>query len=97
MTPGGAPVQLTRSTTDAVQAESYFPDVERFLYKGKNDPRVLKQESDDIVAALKARGVPVEYIVVDREGHGFVNKANEIRGDKAILDFLDKYLALSAS
>ncbi len=63
------------------------------VLQGKNDPRVLKQESDDIVAAVKAHGIPTEYIVFDDEGHGFQNKANEIRGDKAILDFLDKYLA----
>jgi len=63
------------------------------VLQGKNDPRVLKQESDDIVAAVKARGIPAEYIVFDDEGHGFANKANEIRGDKAILDFLDTYLA----
>jgi len=34
----------------------------------------------------------VEYVVFDNEGHGFTKKANEIRGNKAILDFLDKYL-----
>jgi dipeptidyl aminopeptidase/acylaminoacyl peptidase len=67
------------------------------VLQGKNDPRVLKQESDDIVAAVKARGVPVEYVVFDDEGHGFVNTANEIRGNKAILEFLDKYLASSAN
>jgi dipeptidyl aminopeptidase/acylaminoacyl peptidase len=67
------------------------------VLQGKNDPRVLKQESDDIVAAVKARGIPVEYIVFDDEGHGFVNKANEIRGDKAILAFLDKYLGNGAN
>jgi dipeptidyl aminopeptidase/acylaminoacyl peptidase len=34
----------------------------------------------------------VEYAVFDNEGHGFTKKANEIRGNKAILGFLDKYL-----
>ena len=37
---------------------------------GANDPRVLKAESDDIVAAAKKNGVPVEY-VASPEGHGF--------------------------
>ena len=32
------------------------------------------------------------HVVFDNEGHGFTKKANEIRGNKAILDFLDKYL-----
>jgi dipeptidyl aminopeptidase/acylaminoacyl peptidase len=53
---------------------------------------VLKVESDEIVEAVKKNGVPVEYIVFDDEGHGFVKKENEIEGYKAILDFLDKHL-----
>jgi dipeptidyl aminopeptidase/acylaminoacyl peptidase len=62
------------------------------VLQGANDPRVLKVESDDIVEAVKNKGVPVEYVVFDDEGHGFVNKENEIKGYKAILDFLNKYL-----
>jgi dipeptidyl aminopeptidase/acylaminoacyl peptidase len=62
------------------------------VLQGANDPRVLKVESDEIVEAAKKNGVPVEYIVFDDEGHGFVNKENEIKGYKAILDFLNKYL-----
>jgi dipeptidyl aminopeptidase/acylaminoacyl peptidase len=62
------------------------------VLQGANDPRVLKVESDEIVEAVKKNGVPVEYIVFDDEGHGFVNKDNEIKGYKAILDFLNKYL-----
>jgi dipeptidyl aminopeptidase/acylaminoacyl peptidase len=44
------------------------------------------------VAAIKKKKGVVEYVVFDNEGHGFTKKANEIRGNKAILDFLDKYL-----
>lgn len=62
------------------------------VLQGKNDPRVIKPESDEIVEAVKKKGGVVEYIVFDNEGHGFTKKANEIRGYKAILDFLDKYL-----
>jgi dipeptidyl aminopeptidase/acylaminoacyl peptidase len=62
------------------------------VLQGANDPRVIKPESDDIVEAVKANGVPVEYIVFEDEGHGFLKKENEIKGYKAILDFLDKYL-----
>jgi dipeptidyl aminopeptidase/acylaminoacyl peptidase len=62
------------------------------VLQGANDPRVIKVESDEIVEAVKKNGVPVEYIVFDDEGHGFVNKDNEIKGYKAILDFLNKYL-----
>jgi dipeptidyl aminopeptidase/acylaminoacyl peptidase len=62
------------------------------VLQGKNDPRVIKPESDEVVEAVKKKGGVVEYVVFDDEGHGFTKKANEIRGYKAILDFLDKYL-----
>ncbi|MCI0690597.1 S9 family peptidase [candidate division KSB1 bacterium] len=62
------------------------------VLQGANDPRVLKVESDEIVEAVKKNGVPVEYVVFDDEGHGFMKKENEIEGYKAILYFLDKHL-----
>ncbi len=48
-------------------------------------------ESDDIVAAVKKSGVPVEYLVFDDEGHGFTKKKNQIAGWRAILEFLDTH------
>jgi dipeptidyl aminopeptidase/acylaminoacyl peptidase len=62
------------------------------VLQGANDPRVLQVESDEIVAAARKRGTPVEYIVFPDEGHGFVKKANQEKGYKAVLDFLDRYL-----
>lgn len=62
------------------------------VLQGANDPRVLKVESDDIVAAVRERGVPVEYLVFDDEGHGFVKKENQLEGWEAILRFLDQHL-----
>jgi dipeptidyl aminopeptidase/acylaminoacyl peptidase len=62
------------------------------VLQGAQDPRVLKVESDEIVEAAKANGVPVEYVVFDDEGHGFVKKENQIEAYGKILEFLDKYL-----
>ncbi|MCZ6835663.1 MAG: alpha/beta fold hydrolase [Planctomycetota bacterium] len=62
------------------------------VVQGANDVRVLKAESDDLVAAVQANGVPVEYIVFDDEGHGFRNKQNRITAAMAYRDFLDRYL-----
>jgi dipeptidyl aminopeptidase/acylaminoacyl peptidase len=62
------------------------------VLQGANDPRVLKVESDEIVAAAQKNGVPVEYVIFPDEGHGFVKKSNEIRGYTAVITFLDKYL-----
>jgi dipeptidyl aminopeptidase/acylaminoacyl peptidase len=62
------------------------------VLQGANDVRVLPVESDEIVAGVKANGVPVEYVVFDDEGHGFRKKENEIEGYGKVLVFLDKYL-----
>lgn len=62
------------------------------VLQGANDPRVLKVESDEIVAALEKNNVPVEYIVFPDEGHGFMKKENRIKGYQAVLDFLEQYL-----
>jgi dipeptidyl aminopeptidase/acylaminoacyl peptidase len=67
------------------------------VLQGANDPRVIKPESDDIVKAIQKKGGVVEYVIFDNEGHGFTKKENEIKGDQAILEFLDKYLKGSAT
>lgn len=62
------------------------------VLQGSNDPRVLKVESDEIVEAAKANGVPVEYVIFPDEGHGFLKKENNIKTSEAILKFLDIHL-----
>jgi dipeptidyl aminopeptidase/acylaminoacyl peptidase len=61
------------------------------VIQGANDPRVVKAESDQIVQALRDKGVDVEYIVFDDEGHGFMKKENEILAYRRIVEFLDKH------
>lgn len=62
------------------------------ILQGANDPRVIKVESDDMVAAIKKKGGIVEYMVFPDEGHGFTKRENQIKGYGAILVFLDEYL-----
>jgi dipeptidyl aminopeptidase/acylaminoacyl peptidase len=62
------------------------------VLQGAQDPRVLRVESDEIVEAARANGVPVEYVLFEDEGHGFVKKENQIEANGRILKFLDKYL-----
>ncbi|MEI6851433.1 MAG: S9 family peptidase [Bacteroidota bacterium] len=64
-----------------------------FIAQGANDPRVNKNESDQMVAALKARGVEVEYMVKNDEGHGFHNQNNQYDFYGAMEKFLAKYMA----
>ncbi len=63
-----------------------------FIAQGANDPRVNKAESDQMVEALKKRGVDVEYMVKNDEGHGFYNQNNRFDFYGAMEKFLDKHL-----
>ena len=67
------------------------------VIQGANDPRVLQVESDEMVAALEANGVPVEYVLFPDEGHGFRNRENRIAASEAYLAFLKKHLPARAS
>ncbi|GGH73859.1 hypothetical protein GCM10007096_01520 [Pullulanibacillus pueri] len=61
------------------------------VIQGANDPRVVKAESDQIVAALKEQGTEVEYLIFEDEGHGFSKKSNEIEAYSRVLEFFEKH------
>jgi dipeptidyl aminopeptidase/acylaminoacyl peptidase len=70
---------------DRALLEQYSPyaQVDRisaplFVYQGQNDPRVPREESDQIVASLRARRIPVEYMVMPNEGHSADRKESRI-------------------
>ncbi len=46
--------------------------------QGANDPRVKQAESDQIVAAMQAKGIPVTYVLYPDEGHGFARPENNL-------------------
>ena len=62
------------------------------VLQGSQDPRVLQIESDEIVAGVRKNGVPVEYVLFEDEGHGFVKKENQIEAYSKVLEFLEIYL-----
>lgn len=63
-----------------------------FIAQGANDPRVVKSESDQMVEAMKSRGVTVEYMVKDNEGHGFRNEENKFEFYGAMERFLGEHI-----
>lgn len=62
------------------------------VLQGANDRRVLPAESADLVAAAKAAGAQVEYVLFPDEGHGFAKKDNRLKAYRAMLDFLARHL-----
>lgn len=62
------------------------------VIQGANDTKVPQSESDQIIAKVKANGVPTEYILFNDEGHGIRKNKNKITALKGIESFLKKYL-----
>ncbi len=78
-------------------AESPLTDAKEIVtplvvVQGKNDPRVNIRESNQIVAAVRDNGKPVEYLVAPDEGHGFARPINNLAMVTAMEQFFAKYL-----
>lgn len=63
-----------------------------FIAQGAKDPRVNVDESDQVVAAMKERGIEVQYLVKENEGHGFRNEENRFEFYEAMEKFLDQHI-----
>ena len=68
-----------------------------FVAQGANDPRVNINESNQIVSALRKRGITIEYMVKQNEGHGFSNQENQFDFYSAMEKFLEQHLNHSGS
>lgn len=60
--------------------------------QGANDPRVKQAESDQIVKAMQAKGLPVTYVLFPDEGHGFARPENNLAFFAAAEAFLSAHL-----
>jgi dipeptidyl aminopeptidase/acylaminoacyl peptidase len=62
------------------------------IAQGANDPRVKQAESEQIVDAMRSRGIPHEYLLFPDEGHGFVKPGNRLKFYAAAEKFLATHL-----
>lgn len=67
-----------------------------FVIQGQNDPRVVEQESSDVVDELRALGKNVEYLVFEDEGHDVLKLHNRVRCYDVITSFFSKHLGQPA-
>jgi dipeptidyl aminopeptidase/acylaminoacyl peptidase len=67
------------------------------IMQGANDPRVKQAESDQIVAAARARNLPVTYVLYPDEGHGFSLPANRISSYAIVEAFLAEHMGNAGS
>ncbi|MCA0176702.1 MAG: S9 family peptidase [Proteobacteria bacterium] len=86
------PVQKKRleATSPALHADKIKTPL--LVVQGAKDPRVKQAESDQMVEALRKRGVAVEYMVKDNEGHGFANEENRFEFYGAMERFFGQHL-----
>ncbi len=82
--------EMLAATSPALHADNIR--VPLLVAQGANDPRVNKAESDQMVNALRERGIEVEYMVKEDEGHGFHNQENRYDFYRAMERFLSKHL-----
>lgn len=64
------------------------------IAQGAKDPRVNQAESDQMVAALQEKGIAVDYLLKENEGHGFHNEENKFEFYARMEAFLEKHMAL---
>jgi len=62
------------------------------VIQGRNDPRVVAKESEELVADLKKKGKQIELMIFEDEGHDVLKYANRVTCYNGITDFFAKYL-----
>lgn len=74
--------------------QSYMGDIQSplMVLQGKNDPRVVEQESRDIVEQLREKGKVVDYLMFEDEGHDVLKLKNRVACYNAITEFFEKHL-----
>jgi dipeptidyl aminopeptidase/acylaminoacyl peptidase len=76
--------------------DSISPITKLLVIQGANDPRVVKNESDQIVDRLRTKNMDIEYMVFEDEGHGFTKYGNAIKALKRSAEFLVEKLCYTA-
>jgi dipeptidyl aminopeptidase/acylaminoacyl peptidase len=89
----GDPVK-DRASYDAASPITYIHNVKAplLVLQGNNDPRVPKEEAEQVVEALKKDGKTVDAHYYPNEGHGFEKRENQIDSIRRTVEWFDKYL-----
>ena len=89
----GDPVK-DRTAYDAASPITYIHNVKAplLVLQGNNDPRVPKEEAEQVVESLKKDGKTVDAHYYPNEGHGFVKRENQIDSIRRTVEWFDKYL-----
>jgi dipeptidyl aminopeptidase/acylaminoacyl peptidase len=89
----GDPVK-DRAVYDAASPITYIHNVKAplLVLQGDNDPRVPKEEAEQVVDLLKKDGKTVDAHYYSNEGHGFEKRENQIDSIRRTIEWFDKYL-----
>jgi dipeptidyl aminopeptidase/acylaminoacyl peptidase len=83
-----------RASYDAASPITYIHNVKAplLVLQGNNDPRVPKEEAEQVVESLKRDGKTVDAHFYPNEGHGFEKRENQIDSIRRTVEWFDKYL-----
>ena len=89
----GDPVK-DRASYDAASPITYIHNVRAplLVLQGNNDPRVPKEEAEQVIESLKRDGKTVDAHFYPNEGHGFEKRENQIDSIRRTVEWFDKYL-----
>ena len=62
------------------------------MIQGRNDPRLDEREESDVVQRLRSRGVPVDYLVFEDEGHDVIKLKNRVTYYNKVASFFTQHL-----
>jgi dipeptidyl aminopeptidase/acylaminoacyl peptidase len=91
--------EKNRQVYEDTSPSKYVPNIKAplLVLQGENDPRVPKEETDQIIEKLKARGNIVDVHYYPAEGHGFAKRENQIDAIERTLAWFQKYLPTAAT
>jgi dipeptidyl aminopeptidase/acylaminoacyl peptidase len=86
--------EFLKERSPITHVDSISQTTNLLVIQGANDPRVVKNESDQIVERLRSKKMAVEYMVFEDEGHGFTKYSNLVKALKKSAEFLVEKLSI---
>jgi dipeptidyl aminopeptidase/acylaminoacyl peptidase len=88
--------EFLKERSPITHVDSVSQTTNLLVIQGANDPRVVKNESDQIVERIRRKNMDIEYMVFEDEGHGFTKYTNLVKALKKSAEFLVEKLPINS-
>jgi dipeptidyl aminopeptidase/acylaminoacyl peptidase len=89
--------EFLKERSPITHVDSVSQTTNLLVIQGANDPRVVKNESDQIVERIRRKNMDIEYMVFEDEGHGFTKYTNLVKALKKSAEFLVEKLSINST